>query len=108
MTDEEKKQRKVLLGAAILRPMDEKDHFGLFRPVIIRGWDEELGAVAQVELSRELGPLKVFRPARGNDRVDLRTIDPRTQREIMLHQVWDAREEQNAGLDLEFDPGRTP
>lgn len=99
MTDEDKKKKTISLGPSILRPMEEKGHFGLFRPVLITGWDEKEGAVVQVEMGKELGPLMVFRTAAKDEKVDVRTIDPRTQREVLLHKVWDGR--QGPGDDLE-------
>lgn len=105
-SEREKLEKKIILGPAVLRRMDEKDHYGMYRPLIVRGWDEELGAVVSLEMSKELGPLKIFRVVRGDERVDIRTVDPQTKREIMLHQTWDARTPSEKEMDLFLDPGK--
>ena len=99
MTNEDKRKKRISMGPAVLRPMDEQGHFALYRPVLITGWDESVGKIVQVEAGKELGPLMIFRVAAKDEKVDVRTIDPRTQRELLLHKVWDGR--QGPGDDLE-------
>ena len=89
-SDEEKRTKKISFGPAELRPFEEEaGHVGLYRPLFFDGWDETTGEFIRVTADRPVGPLAVFREARGTEAVDMRTIDPVSQRELRLHCVWD-------------------
>lgn len=82
---------KILMSQAILRPMEESEHYGLFRAILLERRDPRTGKIGKEETGEEIGPLMVFRVARSDESVDTRTIEPGTQRELRLHKVWDAR-----------------
>ncbi len=88
-SDEDKRKKKVSMGAAILRPMEERDHFGLYRPLMIDQWDDVRGKFVRMVPDDPIGPLAIFRIARRDDAVHMRTIHPETQRELHLTCVWD-------------------
>jgi hypothetical protein len=86
-TDEQKRTKRVVAGVAQLQPLEEKGHYGLFRPVYIDGWDEEKGEFVRVG-GDPLGPLAIFREARKGETVHIRTVDVTTSRQIELTCVW--------------------
>ncbi len=89
-SDEEKRKRKVSLGPARLMPELERGHYGLYRPVVIEGWDERVGEVVRIESEehRPVGPLAVFREARAGEPIHMRSAkQDGTQLELTC--VWD-------------------
>jgi hypothetical protein len=78
----------IRMGAAVLRPHDEKGHYALWRPmVIVRN---EGGKVTRETLEQEVGPLAVYRiKAKGDTQeTALRTSDPKTGAPVDLIEIW--------------------
>lgn len=88
-SDEKKREKKVSFGPAELRAVEEKGHYGLFRPLLIDAWDDQKGEFIRIETEKPVGPLAIFREVRGSEPVDMRTIHPQTQQELKLTCVWD-------------------
>lgn len=85
----------VRAGAAVLRPIDEPGHFGLFRPVVLVRRDGD--AQSREELGKELGPLAVYRVRGKGDAAPeavgsipgiIRTHDPSSNKPLELMLVW--------------------
>lgn len=91
MTEDEKNKAKIIMGPAFLKPDDEKDHFGLYRYMIVEKYDDVTGRFIKQQVEPPVGPLMIFRIAAKDDRVDMRTVDPKTMKELSLIKVWDAR-----------------
>lgn len=81
----------ILFGPSFLRPEAEKDHYGLYRYLLIEKHDPITGQFVKENAEPPIGPLMVFRVAYKDDRVDMRTIHPETMQEISLTKVWDGR-----------------
>lgn len=84
----------VRLGAAILRPIKEKDHYGLFRPIILIRKDGE--KITREQHQQELGPLAIYRRRMKGDPVPepqgvpgmMKTHDPLTNMPLEVILVW--------------------
>lgn len=85
----------IRFGAAILQPMEEKGHFGLFRPLVI--WRNEGGKVTREQLNQTVGPLAIYRRRRNGDKIPdaigslpglLRTGDPTTNEPFEVILIW--------------------
>lgn len=90
-SEKEPDKATISMGPAYLRPIEEKEHFGLYRDLLVEKRDPKTGKRTKETVQPPVGPLMVFRIARGDERVDMRTIHPETQQELKLHKVWDAR-----------------
>ena len=91
MTEEDKQRITILWGEAFLKPEEEKDHFGLYRYLMHRRYDEKTGQEKTEKTEPPVGPLMIFRVAKKDDRVDMRTVHPETMQELKLLKVWDGR-----------------
>lgn len=85
----------VRLGAAVLRPMQEQGHFGLFRPIVLVRRDGS--EITREQHEQELGPLAIYRrmgkgdvapPDAGSVPGSMRTHDPVTNQPLTLMLVW--------------------
>lgn len=94
-TDEEQPDgtTSFRLGHAIMQPMEEKDHFGLYRPMIIVRKDGE--KITRERLQDMIGPLAIYRRRRKGDSVPanvgslpgmIKTGSDKEQFEVIL--VW--------------------
>lgn len=77
----------VLMSPAFLKPVEEKDHYGLFRSMVIRRDD---GTDQVVE--PPVGPLMIFRKCAKDEKEDMWTFDEVSKERIGLKKVWDARQ----------------
>ena len=78
----------IRMGAAVLRPSEEKGHYALYRPmVIVRNED---GKITREQLDQEVGPLAIYREKRNGDvlQTAMKTSDPKTGRPMELVLVW--------------------
>ena len=77
----------IRLSPAFLKYMDDQvDHFGLFRRLVSVVNDG--GKIIKKESDGEIGPLAVYRKAGKGDRVDMRTVHPKTGEPIDLIEIW--------------------
>lgn len=81
------------MGSAVMQAMEEKDHYGLYRPIVIVR--KEGGKVTRERLQDMLGPLAVYRTRRKGDVIPanvgslpgmIKTTDGKQQIEVIL--VW--------------------
>jgi len=85
----------IRFGPAILQPTDEKDHYGLYRPlVLVRN---EGGKITREQLPSPVGPLAVYRKrGKGDPAPDpvgslpgmIKTFDPTTNQPMEVILVW--------------------
>lgn len=85
----------IRMGSIFMQPLEEKDHYGLFRPLIIVRKDG--GKVTRERLQDALGPLAVYRKrGKGDPRPEnvgnlsgmYSTFDPVSKQMIELILVW--------------------
>lgn len=75
------------LSPAFLKYLDDPiDHFGLFRKMV--SITNDSGKIIKKESDGDIGPLIVFRRAGKGDKVDMRTVHPKTAEPIDLVEVW--------------------
>lgn len=76
----------VRLGTAYLAPeAGEKNHYGLYRKLVTVA--NEGGQIKRFE-GAAIGPLAIYRPARKGDRVEMKTVHPKTGQPIDLALEW--------------------
>jgi hypothetical protein len=85
----------IRFGSAIMQPTKEKDHYGLYRPVVVVRNDG--GQITREQLERPVGPLAVYRTMRKGDKDPgavgslpgvIITSDPMTKQPMRLMLVW--------------------
>jgi len=88
-TDEQKRTKSIKMGKALLKPVDEPEHYGLFRQLFVDGWDEDHGNMVRIAPDDPVGPLAVFRVARNGETVHMKTFHPELKTPLDLTCVWD-------------------
>jgi len=88
-TDEQKRTKSIKMGKAFLKPVDEPEHYGLFRQLFVDGWDEDHGNMVRIAPDDPVGPLAVFRVARNGETVHMKTFHPELKTPLDLTCVWD-------------------
>lgn len=76
------KANRVFLTAAYLKVL-ERNTFALYRNLEQEVTDETTGK-SKREKMKEIGPIGIFRPAEGDEVVELRTVHPVTGQELKL------------------------
>lgn len=82
---DEQKKIPVSMSPAFLAPIEEKDHYGLFRSIVVKKPEGD------EYVEPPLGPLMVFRKCSADEKEDMWTFDVVTKQRIGLKKIWDAR-----------------
>lgn len=82
---------KISMGPSFLKPEEEKEHYGLYRPIIVDRRNPKTGKMERTTADPPVGPLMIFRIARADETVDMWTYDSTSQTELKLTKVWDGR-----------------
>lgn len=85
----------IRMGSAILQPVEETGHYGLFRPIVIVRRDGE--KITRERLEKPIGPLAIYRRRRNGDKIPeavgslpgmIRTSDPDSDEPFEVILVW--------------------
>lgn len=73
------------MGKGYLKALEAKT-YGLFRNIEVEVFDKEKGRPVR-EKAGELGPIGIFRECEGDEKPDLRTVDPISTRLLELKKI---------------------